>query len=255
MKPYILEETNWSAVKGSNFDIAVLPWGATEPHNLHLPYGTDSLETKEIVKEVVEKAWEEGCKVMMLPTIPFGVQNPGQIELPFCLHVKPSTQLQILKDITSALYGQGIRKLVIFNGHGGNDFKSLIREIQPDFKDMFIGLSEWFRIFKNEDFFEENGDHAGEMETSIMQYYFPELVLPLEQAGEGKMKKFKIEALNLKTAWAPRRWDKVSTDTGIGNPKKANPEKGRKFLDAVIQEMADFLVDLGKYDPEEIYEQ
>ncbi|MBN1822383.1 MAG: creatininase family protein, partial [Prolixibacteraceae bacterium] len=93
MKPYILEETNWSAVKGSNFDIAVLPWGATEPHNLHLPYGTDSLETKEIVKEVVEKAWEAGCKVMMLPTIPFGVQNPGQIELPFCLHVKPSTQL------------------------------------------------------------------------------------------------------------------------------------------------------------------
>jgi creatinine amidohydrolase len=76
--------------------------GATEPHNYHLPYGTDSLETAKIAEEAAEKAWKKGAKIMVLPTIPLGVQNPGQIDLPFCLHTKPSTQTLIFKDIVEA---------------------------------------------------------------------------------------------------------------------------------------------------------
>lgn len=254
MKPFILEQTHWASVKNETYDIALLPWGATEPHNYHLPYGTDSLETKRIVEDVAALAWANGCKVMILPVIPYGVQNPGQIELPFCIPMRPSTQLKVLADIVGALNKQGIKKLVIMNGHGGNDFRPFIRELLPDFHDMFIGLVEWFKLFDNAEFFEEGGDHAGEMETSIMLHYFPELVLPLEMAGDGKSKKFKIDALNSKTAWTPRHWNKVSVDTGIGNPKKATPEKGKKFVEAVINEIATFLVSLGKYDISEIYE-
>ncbi|NQU85507.1 MAG: creatininase family protein [Mariniphaga sp.] len=254
MKPFILQEVNWATVKNDNYDIAILPWGATEPHNYHLPYGTDTLETSKIAEEAAGIAWDKGCKVMVLPTVPFGVQNPGQIELPFCLHMRPSTQLLILQDIITAIYGQGIRKLIIMNGHGGNDFKSLIRELQPGYSGMFIGLMEWFKFFNNDVFFEEDGDHAGEMETSIMQYYFPELVLPLDQAGYGKLNRFKIDALNTKIAWTPRRWDKVSDDTGVGNPKKATPEKGKKFLEAVTSKIADFLIELRKHNPTDIYE-
>jgi creatinine amidohydrolase len=138
MKPYILEQTNWKQVKYEKYQVAVLPWGATEPHNYHMPYGTDSLETAKIAEEAAEKAWKKGVKIMVLPTIPFGVQNPGQINLPFCLHTKPSTQTLIFKDIVEALYKQGIRKLVLMNGHGGNDFKPMIREIQPQFPEMLI---------------------------------------------------------------------------------------------------------------------
>jgi creatinine amidohydrolase len=255
MKPFILQETNWEAVKKGKYEVAVLPWGATEPHNYHLPYGTDSLETSKLAEESAAKAWEKGAMVIVLPVIPLGVQNPGQIELPFCLHTRPSTQLMILSDIVDSLYHQGILKLVILNGHGGNDFKPMIRELQPKYPDMFIGLAEWFRMLNVDDYFEEVGDHAGEMETSIMQYYFPELVLPLERAGEGITKKFKIEALNLKHAWVPRRWDKVSEDTGIGNPRKATPEKGKKFTDAVTTKIADFLVELSNIGSEDIYEE
>ncbi len=254
MRPYILQEVNWAKVKESRYDIAVLPWGATEPHNYHLPYGTDTMETSRIVEEAACKAWERGCKVMVLPAIPFGVQNPGQLELPFCLPVRPSTQRTLLKDLLEALYGQGIRKVVIANGHGGNEFKSIIRELQMDSRDLFLGLMEWFRLFPNADYFEEEGDHAGEMETSIMLYYFPELVLPLGKAGSGKAKKFSIDALNRKKAWTPRNWTNVTEDTGIGNPEKATAEKGKKFLDAVISEMADFLIDLGKHDIADLYE-
>ncbi|WP_262887981.1 creatininase family protein [Draconibacterium halophilum] len=122
-KPYVLEQTNWKQIKEQKYDVAILPWGATEPHNYHLPYGTDSLETAKIAEHAAGKAWEKGAKVMVLPVIPLGAQNMGQIDMPFCLHTKPSTQLIILKDLLTALSGQGIKKLVLMNGHGGNDFK------------------------------------------------------------------------------------------------------------------------------------
>lgn len=254
MKPYILEQCNWKQIKNEKYDVAILPWGATEPHNYHLPFGTDSLETSRIAEDAAAKAWEKGAKIMVLPTIPLGVQNVGQLHLPFCLHTKPSTQTIILKDIVTALNGQGIHKLVIMNGHGGNDFKPIIREIQPQFPEMFLSLVEWFKILDPDTFFEEGGDHANEMETSIILHYFPELVLPLDQAGEGKQKNSKIQAFRDKTAWAPRRWDKVSEDTGIGNPRKATAQKGAKFLDAVTDKISAYFVELATCDPNDIYE-
>lgn len=255
MKPYILEQTNWKQIKSQKYDVAVLPWGATEPHNYHLPYGTDSLETAKIAEKAAEIAWQNGAKIMVLPTIPLGVQNPGQIELPFCLHTRPSTQKIIFEDITRALYNQGIRKLVLMNGHGGNDFKPLIREIQPLFPEMLISLVEWFKLLDLSEYFDEGGDHAGEMETSVILHYFPELVLPLRDTGDGKAKQFKLEGLKNKTAWTPRHWTKVSQDTGVGNPKKATAKKGKKYLEDVTTKISEFFVELAECNLENIYEQ
>jgi creatinine amidohydrolase len=254
MKPYILEQTNWKQVKNQKYEVAILPWGATEPHNYHMPYGTDSLETAKIAEEAAEKAWKKGAKIMVLPTIPLGVQNPGQIDLPFCLHTKPSTQTLIFKDIVEALHKQGIRKLVLMNGHGGNDFKPMIREIQPQVTEMLISLVEWFKILNLYDYFEEDGDHAGEMETSVIMHYFPHLVLPLEEAGDGNAKSSKLTGVLNKSAWIPRQWNKVSEDTGIGNPKKASAEKGEKYLEDVTTKIAEFFVELAECDLENLYE-
>lgn len=254
MKPFILEETNWKQVKNQKYDVAVLPWGATEPHNYHLPYGTDSLETAKIAGEAAQKAWNNGAKIMVLPTIPLGVQNMGQIELPFCLHTRPSTQKIILEDILTALYGQGIRKFILMNGHGGNDFKPLVRELQPRFPEMLIVLNEWFKMLEMNAYFEDTGDHAGEMETSIIMHYFPGLVLPLNEAGEGKARNFKPESLKNKTGWAPRRWNKVSDDTGVGNPKNATPEKGKIFLEEVTSKIAQLFGEIANADLNNLYE-
>lgn len=254
MKPYILEETNWKQVKGQKYEVAILPWGATEPHNYHMPYGTDSLETAKIAAEAAEKAWKKGAKIMVLPTVPFGVQNPGQIEIPFCLHVPPSTQTNLFKDIVQSLHGQGIRKLVLLNGHGGNDFKPMIREVQPQFPGMLISLVEWFKILNLQEFFEEEGDHAGEMETSVIMHYFPELVLPLEEAGNGDAKTSKLESIKNKTAWMPRQWNNVSKDTGIGNPKKATAKKGEKYLEEVTTKIAKFFIEMAECDLNNLYE-
>ena len=254
MKPYILEQTNWKQIKHTKYDVAVLPWGATEPHNYHLPYGTDSLETAKIAEDAAAKAWAAGTKVMVLPVIPLGSQNTGQVDMPFCLHTPPSTQLLILKDIVTALNRQGIKKLVIMNGHGGNTFKSLIRELQPQFPEMFLSLVEWFNVPTRENYFEEDGDHANEMETSIILHYFPELVLPLEEAGDGSSKIHKLKGIREKTAWAPRQWDKVSDDTGIGNPRKATAEKGKMFVEDVSSTIASYFTELALCDLHDLYE-
>lgn len=254
MKPYILQETNWKNLKEDEFEVAVLPWGATEPHNYHLPYGTDNLETTKIAEISAGKAWRRHAKVMVLPTIPLGVQNPGQIELPFCLHTSPHTQKLIVTDIVKALYHQGIKKIVILNGHGGNDFKPIIREIQGDFTGLFLGLTEWFRISEGITVFAEPGDHAGAMETSVMQYLFPHLVRPLDEAGDGKTRGFKLKGLRDKVAWIPRHWTKISEDTGVGDPREASREKGEKCVEAVTDIIADFLTELANADLDDIYE-
>lgn len=254
MKPYILEETNWKELKNKPYDVAVIPWGATEPHNYHLPYGTDNLISSNLAALAAEKAGVQNARIMVLPTIAFGVQNPGQIELPFCLHVSPSTQKMLFADIVKALYNQGIKKIVILNGHGGNDFKPLIREVQADFPKAFLGLLDWFRVPGFEHIFEETGDHADETETSLIQYFSPELVRPLNEAGDGACKAFKLEGLKSKVAWTPRNWQQVSEDTGVGNPKKATPEKGKKCVEFLTEKISDFFVELAQADLDDLYE-
>jgi creatinine amidohydrolase len=92
------------------------------------------------------------------------------------------------------------------------------------------------------------------METSIMQFLVPELVLPLSEAGDGIGKKFRIKALNENWAWAERRWSKVTTDTGIGNPHKATPEKGEKCYNEVINKVSRLMVGLSEADINDLYE-
>jgi len=140
MRPYILAETNWHSIKDAHFELAVLPWGATEAHNCHLPYSSDIIESDLISAESARIAWEKGAKVIVLPTIPYGV-NTGQFDIPLCININPSTQLAVLKDVIEVLNRQGIFKLLIFNSHGGNDFKPIIRELGIMFPRMFICTS------------------------------------------------------------------------------------------------------------------
>lgn len=188
MRPYILAESNWKSIKDTTFNVAILPWGATEAHNYHLPYGTDIIEAERIAAESARIAWENGAKITVLPAIPFGV-NTGQADITLDINLNPSTQLLIVKDIAATLHRQGIHKLMILNSHGGNDFKPIIRELGLQFPDMLISLCNWFQIRTKMEYFDNAGDHADEMETSLMMYLTPELVLPLSEAGAGTEKK------------------------------------------------------------------
>ncbi|WP_347158850.1 creatininase family protein [Pontibacter chitinilyticus] len=247
MRPYILAETNWKAVKEQQVEVVVLPWGATEAHNYHMPYGTDNIEADAIAAAAGKIAWEEGAKVMVLPTIPFGV-NTGQADIKLDINLNPSTQLAILSDIVEVLNRQQIRKLLVLNSHGGNDFKPMLRELGLRFPDMFLVSCTWFQAVDKMLYFEAGGDHADEMETSLLLHLTPELVLPLEEAGAGSEKKSVIQGIREGWAWSERKWSMVSEDTGIGNPQAATAEKGKAFLEAAARQVAGLLVELSAVD-------
>jgi creatinine amidohydrolase len=251
-RPYVLAESSWKSVKDTDFEVAILPWGASEPHNFHLPYGTDNYETGAIAERVAEIAWKQGAKVVVFPTVPFGV-NTGQLDLKFALNMNPSTQLALLGDIASAISGQGVRKLLILNGHGGNDFRQMIRELQPRVN-LFICTINWWTCVSGGDYFDEPGDHAGEMETSVMMALRPDVLRPLSEAGPGKARKFRVAGLRDGWAWAPRQWSKVTSDTGTGNPKSSTAAKGEKFLNAVTERIGGFLVELARAELDNMYE-
>lgn len=252
-RPYVLAETNWKEVNKENFSLAILPWGATEAHNFHLPYGTDNYLAEAVGIEAARKAWQKECKPLVLPTIPFGV-NTGQMGVKFCMNMMPSTQLAVLKDVVQVLDTHKIDKLVIINAHGGNNFKQMIRELSLIFPKVFICSINWWQVTNSKSFFGEPGDHAGELETAAMMHLAPHLVLPLSEAGEGKSRSFKIKGLKEGWVTAQREWIKVSEDTGVGDPKMATAENGKAFFDKTTDIIGGFLEELHHADVNDLYE-
>ena len=253
MRPYILAENNWKNIKDQQVDVAVLPWGATEAHNYHLPYATDNFQVEAIAAEAGKIAWEAGTKCIILPVIPYGV-NTGQADIRLDMNLNPSTQLIILRDLITVLNRQGIKKLLILNGHGGNNFKPMLRELGLEFPDMFLSLCNWFGVPNKDNIFEEPGDHADEMETSLMLYLHSDLVSPLNEAGDGNEKKSVVTGIREGWAWAERQWSMVSDDTGIGNPENATKEKGERVFKEVTQKVGGLIKEVAALDVNSRYE-
>lgn len=230
--------------KDINNFVAVIPWGAIEPHNHHLPYLTDCILAREIALKSVNRLDETTRNfIVVFPYIFAGSQNPGQTDYPFCIHFNTETQKAILKDIVVGLNWQGVKKIVILNGHMGNCFKSIVRDLEQEFK-VTIVVIDWLNIpsLPQSDYFENKEDHAGEVETSAMLYFHPELV-DMSKASDGISKDFSIDGLKNKTGWTPRDWSKISHDTGVGDPRKASLVKGALYIDKVTIEISKLLYD------------
>jgi creatinine amidohydrolase len=251
-RPYVLAECAYKLVDATPYDVAVLPWGATEAHNYHLPYATDNVQCEQIAIQAAGRAWNIGARVLVLPTLPYGVQT-GQRDLKLCLNMNPSTQASVLADLVESVERAKIGKFVLVNGHGGNDFRQILRELQPR-TTVFLTLVNWYKIVDPAKHFTDLGDHAGELETSVMQHLVPELVRPLSEAGNGHARKFRIAALREGWAWAQRDWPQVTADTGVGDPHRATPEKGAAYTAAVVARLASFFVELAGADTRALYE-
>lgn len=252
-RPYVLAETNLKAVPEGPvpFEVVVLPWGATEAHNYHLPYGTDTYESAAIANEAARIAWEAGEHVVALPGVPFGV-NTGQLDLPGTINMNPSTQMALLTDVAESLDVQGVPKLVIMNGHGGNDFRQMIRELQPR-ADVLISVLSWYTILNAREYFDTPGDHGGELETSLMMHLHGTLVRPLSEAGSGASRPMNITAFREGWAWTPREWTRATVDTGVGDPSKSTAEKGARYFEAVTKKVASFLIELAQTPVDKLY--
>lgn len=253
IRPYVLKETNWKTVQNTSYQVALLPWGATEAHNYHLPYGTDTYLGEEVAIEAARKAWGLGARPLVLPPVPFGV-NTGQIDIPFCINMNPSTQLMVLEDVLTVLSAHQVDKLVIVNAHGGNHFKQMIRELYLHFPEVFVCSLNWWEFGDADAVFDQPGDHAGELETSAIMHLFPDLVLPLDQAGAGTSIPYRIRAMREGKVTSHRIWAQATVDTGVGDPKASTAAKGEKFFSETTDQIAEFLVELAPVSIDDLYE-
>ncbi len=255
MRPWILEETNYSYTKKDPYRVAVLPLGATEPHNLHLPYGTDTLEGTIIGQRICEVAHKKGARVVLLPTIPYGTET-NMRELPLAMNVNPSTLNLLLTDLIESLIGSGIQRIVLLNSHGGNELKPLLRELSGTI-DAHVFLCNWYAAIKGhyDEIFDRPEDHAGEMETSFALAYFPNLVLKDEQgrlaADDGVTAKTRFSAINDGWVSITRPWHLLTSNSGSGDPSAATAAKGERLMELLVDRLSQFLFELSEAELDE----
>jgi creatinine amidohydrolase len=174
----MLDERSRSAdIAAARPDIAVFGIGAIEQHSRHLPIATDWIAVSEIARHVARE-----LNALLVPAIPFSMSEcHGPME--GTVWLKPATLAAVLRDVARSLREQGIRKLLILNGHGGNFvLEPVIQELNRDYPDLTVIMpgEVWAVAEGSEPIFETAGSevHAGEAETSTQLYLNPENVQP-----------------------------------------------------------------------------
>jgi creatinine amidohydrolase len=245
IREWDLARTNMQRLIDNQPDVAVIPTAAIEPHNRHLPEGQDMLHTSYIAAKCCQLAWQKTKKVIGLPAIPYGV-DCNLLDFPMAIHVSQRTLDAMLTDIIFSLRHHGIQKIVIINGHGGNDFAPLIRGIQCEL-DVYLFQSDWWKagLDQYDNIFELPEDHAGEMETSVALALYPELV-EMEFAGKITVPPFRFEAMQKGWIRSSRNFSKLNEHCASAEPSKATAEKGKQYLDLVIERITQFLIELAE---------
>jgi creatinine amidohydrolase len=248
MRGWKLAELNYAHVKTRDYQVAVIPIGCTEPHNLHLPYGMDNIEVETMGDLTCAAAHERGAKVVLLPAIPYGTVS-NQSACPLSINVNPSTLYALVTDLVASLVNHGIHKIVLLNGHGGNEFKPLLRELYGT-TDARLFVCNWYEMVNDvrPEIFEHPDDHAGEMETSIALAYCPDLVGRNADgtliADDGATAETRFEAVNRGWVSITRPWHLFTTNAGSGYPHAATAEKGQRLMEIIVERLAGFLVEL-----------
>jgi creatinine amidohydrolase len=243
MKPWRLQEITQKTIREHRYQLAILPVGSTEAHGMHVPYGSDSLHSTIVSEKICERAWEQGARPILLPTIPYGVQGNTK-KFPLTINVRQQHIDAVITDIVESLEFHNIMKLIIVNGHGGNDFKPLLRDIYSRTK-VFVSLVDWWKVGsdKAKEIFEKSGEHADEMETSVDMALFGHLV-HLADANDGSFNTSRFEAIEKGWVSIARPWHLVTKDSTHGDPRKATKEKGEKYVELVVERLSKFVVEI-----------
>jgi creatinine amidohydrolase len=244
----ILAEMTLDEVRALAPEVVVLGVGSTEPHGPALPYGTDFFYCDELCRRAVRRANERDARVLMYPTLAIG-NNVNFKAWPFACRIGVRTLMRVLLDIIAALEENGIRKVVLVNGHGGNTdtMRATLREhfdtADPErraFVCMTSGSSHWPEA---REVIEHPSDHSGERETARMMWLHPDLV-HTEKLRELPFGKPLIEFRYDGPIYYVRPWHLHVPMAGGGETRKATPEKGRLDIETSTQRLAEFLAEL-----------
>lgn len=243
MSEFRLEYLKRPEMLARAFEVALLPIGSTEPHAQHLAYGTDTFQVRNFAELLVREANARGAKCLLLPTLPISCNGNVQ-RCPWAMSLQPRTLIDLVTDIVNSVVRQGVKKIVLLNGHGGNTsvLQAALRELHPK-TPAFVALAEWYAVagdVEEEVMETEERGHACEMETSAMLYLFPEGVdMAAAEVTHSRKTVFSSRRLTFVNPW-----HLYTRNTGLGDPTKATAEKGKAIIDAAIDRLATTLKEL-----------
>lgn len=135
-----LEECHWMDVEAylQQEDRILLVFGACEQH------GYLSLLTDVKIPMALADAASQQSGVLVAPPLNFGV-SPYFLTYPGTVSLRVATFLDVVEDVVRSLYGQGFRRFLALNGHGGNDpARARLTELTNDLPGMQVGWYSWW---------------------------------------------------------------------------------------------------------------
>lgn len=253
---HIWGELTWPEAQAriKDVDIALLPVGSLEQHGPHLPLDTDAFDADYLAQQVAQACSDP--KPLVLPLIPYGVSYHHE-DFNGTIKISPQALSQIAYEIGMSASRNGITKLVIINGHGGN-VPALQFAAQMINRDAHIFTCVETGETSEKDVLSlietPNDVHAGEIETSTTLAIRPHMV------RKNKMRKFiprfSSRYLNFSTKRSVEwnaRIAKISSSGVLGDPTKASKEKGKKIWAVMIKHLVEFVEDLKNMSLDEIY--
>ena len=253
--PYLLGELTWPEAQArfKEVDVALLPVGSLEQHGPHLPLDTDAFDALYLAKEVASACSDP--KPIVMPLIPYGVSY-HHADFSGTVTISPKTLSQLVFEVGMSAARNGVTKLVIINGHGGN-IPALQFAAQMINRDAHIftcvetgETSEKDLIALTET---PNDVHAGEIETSTTLAVRPHMVR--HDKKKKFIPRFSSRYLNFSSKrsvdWYARI-AKISPTGVLGDPTKASREKGEKMWALMIKHVVEFVEDLKSMSLDEI---
>jgi creatinine amidohydrolase len=238
----LLQHQTWQEVEAylARSNGIILPIGSTEQHGPNGLIGTDA-----ICAEFVARGVGEAAGAMVGPTIGVGIAV-HHMGFAGTMTVRPSTMIAIIHDYVLSLARHGFRRFFFINGHGGNiaTVQAAFAEIYAAFEgaiglrrndELRCRLANWWdgramRDLAKEVFGDDEGSHATASEVALTQFAFPDTIklVPLDppRAPSGRFH-------------GPADYRRRFPDGRIGsNPGLATPEKGQRFYETAIPELA-----------------
>ena len=235
--------------------VAVLPLGATEQHGPHLPLGVDTVLADGIVAASLPLL-PAGLPVLFLPTQQIGL-SPEHARFAGTLTLSAETVIRMWKEIGAGVARAGVKKLVLFNAHGGHvgAMDIVARELRAAHGLIVYSVS-WFNLPLGDAGAQFGagehrfGVHAGEIETSMMLALAPQQVRMAEaknfrSASEQRAADYAIlgNGKSAKLGWA---MEDYNTQGAAGNAAAATAPRGQAVVDAAAQQLALLLAEVSR---------
>jgi creatinine amidohydrolase/Fe(II)-dependent formamide hydrolase-like protein len=256
-RTFVLGELTWpeAAERFRQVDVALLPVGSTEQHGPHLPLDTDAFDAELTARRVAASCAEP--RPLVLPLIPYGVSYAHE-DFAGTLSVSPETLARMVHEIGLGLAREGITKLVIVNGHGGNG-PALHFAAQMINRDAHIFTCVDTGETSDPDIAEicdvKNDAHAGDIETSTTLAVRPELVR-MDRAA-AFIPEFSSSYLDFSSrrsiGWYART-ARISPSGVFGDPTRATREKGERIWEVTVSRLVELVESLRRLSLDEIYQ-